>query len=134
VSNFIRQALDHHPLTVYGDGQQTRSFCYVSDLVDGLVRLMESDVGHDPVNLGNPRETTMLELARLVRRLAHSSAPVRHEPLPTDDPVRRRPDITRAQERLGWAPTVPLEEGLRLTIDDFRRRRTAPQRHDGAAA
>jgi UDP-glucuronate decarboxylase len=122
VSNLIVQALRDQPLTVFGDGKQTRSFCYVSDLIDGFVRLMASDHGAAPVNLGNPRETTMLELAEVVKRLTGSRSDVVHKPLPQDDPVRRNPDITRARELLGWAPKVELERGLAATIDDFRRR------------
>ena len=122
VSSFVVQALQGEPLTVFGDGQQTRSFCYVSDLIEGLVRLMASEHGADPVNLGNPRETSMVELATLVQRLTKSKSPMRHEPLPTDDPVRRRPDITRAQQLLGWTPRVGLEEGLVSTIENFRAR------------
>jgi UDP-glucuronate decarboxylase len=123
VSNFVVQALRGEPLTVYGDGQQTRSFCYVSDLVEGFARLMASDHGFEPVNLGNPRETTMLELAEIVRRLTGSKSAIVHNPLPKDDPVRRMPDIRRAQERLGgWRPQVSLEQGLEATIADFRRR------------
>jgi UDP-glucuronate decarboxylase len=122
VSNLVVQALRGLPLTVFGDGQQTRSFCFVSDLVEGFVRLMASGHGAAPVNLGNPRETTMLELAELVKRLTGSRSDVVHRPLPQDDPVRRNPDITRAKELLGWAPKIELEQGLSATIDDFRRR------------
>jgi UDP-glucuronate decarboxylase len=122
VSNFIVQALRGEPLTVFGDGSQTRSFCYVDDLVDGLIRLMNSPpevIG--PVNLGNPGEFTMLELAKQVMALTESSSPVQHLPLPADDPARRRPDISRARELLGWEPTVPLNEGLARTVEYFRR-------------
>ena len=123
VSNFVVQALRDEPITVYGEGQQTRSFCYVSDLVEGFIRLMASPHGVDPVNLGNPRETTVLELAEMIKRLARSKSEIVRAPLPTDDPTRRRPDITRAQELLGgWSPRVPLEEGLAATIADFKRR------------
>ena len=121
VSNFIVQALQGEPLTVFGDGSQTRSFCYVDDMVDGLIRLMNSPpeiIG--PVNLGNPAEFTMLELAKKVLALANSDSPIQHHPLPVDDPVRRRPDIGRAMEVLAWKPTVPLEEGLQRTIEYFR--------------
>ncbi len=120
VSNFVVQALLHKPLTVFGDGSQTRSFCYVDDMVEGLIRLMESpeDVT-GPINLGNPDEFTILELAELVLELTGSRSEIRFEPLPKDDPVRRRPDITRARQLLGWSPTVPLREGLRKTIDYF---------------
>jgi UDP-glucuronate decarboxylase len=120
VSNFVVQALKDEPITLYGEGTQTRSFCFVSDLVEGFLRLMASNHGCDPVNLGNPRETTMRELATLVRRLTSSSSPIIKAPLPEDDPVRRNPDITRARELLGWEPKVHLERGLSLTIDYFR--------------
>ncbi|MBZ5734902.1 SDR family oxidoreductase [Nocardioides sp. TRM66260-LWL] len=126
VSNFIVQALTGQPLTVYGDGSQTRSFCYVDDLVEGLIRLM--DTGEEvtgPINLGNPGEFTMLELATEVLRIVGSDAPVEHLPLPQDDPTRRRPDITRAQETLGWEPTVQLVEGLERTIAYFAERLVA---------
>lgn len=121
VSNFIVQALRGESLTVYGDGSQTRSFCYVSDLVEGFIRLMNSDyVG--PVNLGNPGEYTILELAQAVQKLVNPDAQIKFEPLPSDDPRRRRPDITKARTLLNWEPTIPLEEGLKLTIEDFRSR------------
>jgi UDP-glucuronate decarboxylase len=121
VSNFVVQALRGEPLTVFGDGRQTRSFCYVSDLVEGFVRLMASPHGSDPVNLGNPRETTMLELASMVKELTRSRSEIIHAALPKDDPVRRNPDITRAQTLLGgWTPKVKLEDGLAATIDYFR--------------
>jgi len=122
VSNFIMQALRREPITVYGDGTQTRSFCYVADLVDGLVRLMQSprEVS-GPINLGNPKEFTMRELAGTVTDLCGSKSPLEFRPLPTDDPRQRRPDITKARELLGWQPTVPLAEGLRPTIEYFRR-------------
>ena len=119
VTNFINQALEGTPLTVYGDGSQTRSFCYVSDLVAGIVRLADSAEG-DPVNIGNPGEFTMLELAQEVLDLTGSSSELVHEDLPTDDPTRRRPDITRAQAVLGWSPTVELRAGLQATIEHFR--------------
>jgi UDP-glucuronate decarboxylase len=121
VSNFIVQALRGQPLTVYGDGSQTRSFCYVSDLVEGFIRLMNSDyVG--PVNLGNPGEYTILELAETVQKMVNPDAKLKFEPLPSDDPRRRQPDITKAKNLLNWQPTVPLEEGLKLTVEDFRSR------------
>jgi UDP-glucuronate decarboxylase len=120
VSNFIVQALTGQPLTVFGDGTQTRSFCYVDDLVDGLIRLMDSpDEVTGPINLGNPGEFTMLELAQQVTALA-GGPDIEYRPLPQDDPVRRKPDIAKAQELLGWQPTVPLEEGLKRTVDYFR--------------
>ena len=123
VSNFTVQALRGEPITIYGEGQQTRSFCYASDLIEGFTRLMASGHGADPVNLGNPRETTVLELAELTRRLARSKSEIIKAPLPTDDPTRRKPDISRAEKLLGgWAPRVPLEEGLAATVDDFRKR------------
>jgi UDP-glucuronate decarboxylase len=121
VSNFVGQALEQRPLTIYGDGEQTRSFCYVSDLVDGLERLFRSSQA-EPVNLGNPTEFTVRELAELVSRLIGGSAGVVSAPLPVDDPRQRRPDITTARSVLGWEPKVPLEEGLQLTIQDFRSR------------
>jgi UDP-glucuronate decarboxylase len=122
VSNFAVQALRNQPITVYGEGQQTRSFCYVSDLIEGFMRLMASPHGVDPVNIGNPRETTVLELAEMIKRLAGSKSEIIRAPLPKDDPTRRKPDITRAQELLGgWAPRVPLEEGLSATVDYFRK-------------
>ncbi|RPJ58481.1 MAG: SDR family oxidoreductase [Acidobacteria bacterium] len=121
VSNFVVQALTSKPLTIYGDGAQTRSFCYVSDLVRGLITLMETPGITGPINLGNPEEFTMIQLAELVREMTGTSSEIRFEPLPEDDPVRRRPDITLARQLLGWEPTVPLREGLRLTIDYFDR-------------
>lgn len=119
VPAFIDQALHGVPLTVYGDGKQTRSFCYVSDLVEGLHRLMFSEERF-PVNLGNPAEMTILEFAEAVQKVAGSNLPIRHESLPEDDPKRRRPDISKARSTLGWEPRVPLEEGLRKTWEYFR--------------
>ncbi len=113
--NFLRQALAGEPITVYGDGTQTRSFCYVDDLVDGLVRLAMSDE-HFPVNLGNPQEMTLLDLARRIQQETGSSSQIVFEGLPTDDPKVRQPDITRARTILGWEPTTSLDEGLRRTI------------------
>jgi dTDP-glucose 4,6-dehydratase len=121
VSNFVVQALEGKPLTIYGEGTQTRSFCFVSDLVEGLVRLFRSDQ-KEPVNLGNPGEFTVRQLADLVRRLTASNASVVSEPLPVDDPRQRRPDISLARAKLGWEPRVGLEEGLGRTIEDFRER------------
>ncbi len=121
VSNFIVQALQGQALTVYGDGSQTRSFCYVSDLVEGFIRLMNSD-HTEPVNIGNPGEYTILELAQTIQSLINPEAELIYKPLPQDDPKQRQPDITRAKTWLGWEPTVPLEEGLNLTIDYFRDR------------
>jgi UDP-glucuronate decarboxylase len=123
VSNFTVQALRGEPITLYGEGQQTRSFCYATDLIEGFIRLMASPHGADPVNLGNPRETTVRELAEMIKQLARSKSEIVHAPLPTDDPTRRKPDISRAKELLGgWGPRVPLEEGLAATIEDFRKR------------
>ena len=116
VSNFVAQALDGRPLTVYGSGQQTRSFCYVDDLVRGLIAMLDSDVV-GPLNLGNPHELRVLELARLVISLVGSSSEIVHEPLPVDDPRCRRPDIAQALEVLGWAPEIPVSEGLVRTIE-----------------
>jgi len=120
VSNFIVQALRGESLTVYGDGTQTRSFCFYSDLIDGLVRLMNAEDLQGPVNLGNPGEFTVLELAEKVQRLTGSRAGIDFRPLPSDDPVKRCPDISLARERLGWEPHVALEEGLEKTIPYFR--------------
>ena len=122
VSNFIVQALQAKPLTVYGDGKQTRSFCYVEDMVDGLVRLMNADGLYDPVNLGNQGEFTIDELATEVARLCGANTNIKHEPLPADDPRQRKPDTTRARDLLGWEPKVMLREGLELTIAGFRAR------------
>ena len=119
VSNFIIQALKGEPLTIYGDGSQTRSFCYVDDLVEGIVRLWERG-GHDPINLGNPGEFTVRQLADRVIALTGSRSDVVHRPLPEDDPRVRQPDITRARERLQWEPRVALDEGLMRTIAFFR--------------
>ena len=124
VSNFIVQALRGGPLTIYGDGKQTRAFCYVDDLVDGLVRLMNADGLHEPVNLGNEGEFTIEELAIEVARLCGTTANIKHERLPADDPRQRKPDTTRARELLGWAPKVMLRAGLERTIADFRSRGT----------
>jgi UDP-glucuronate decarboxylase len=120
VSNFIVQALKGENLTVYGDGSQTRSFCYVDDLIEGFVRLMEQEKTVGPVNIGNPGEFTMLELAELVLKKVGGKSKVTNLPLPADDPKQRRPDISLAKEALGWEPRVPLEEGLDRTIAYFR--------------
>ena len=120
VSNFITQALKGEPLTVFGDGLQTRSFCYVDDLVEGLIRLMDQDQTEGPVNLGNPGEFTMLELAQLVVELTASKSRVEHLPLPRDDPKQRCPDITRAKQFLNWSPTIDLRTGLSRTIPYYR--------------
>ena len=119
VSNFIVQALKSDPLTVYGDGSQTRSFCYVDDLIDGIVRLFERG-GADPTNIGNPHEFTVRQLAELVLKLTGSRSTIIEQPLPTDDPKVRQPDIRHARETLEWEPRVPLEDGLRRTIEYFR--------------
>ncbi len=121
VSNFIVQALKGEDLTIYGDGTQTRSFCYVDDLIEGFVRLMNQDAVTGPINIGNPGEFTMLQLAELTLRLTGSKSKIVHRPLPGDDPKQRRPDITLAQKHLGgWTPAIPLEEGLARTIAYFR--------------
>jgi dTDP-glucose 4,6-dehydratase len=120
VSNFVVQALRGQPLTVYGDGRQTRSFCYVSDLIEGIVRLFHSD-RTEPTNIGNPTEFTMLELAELVRAETGSRVDIVHRPLPADDPRVRQPDITAARTELGWQPTVDLRAGLAQTVAWFRR-------------
>ena len=117
--NFIYQALTGQPITVYGDGSQTRSFCYVSDLVEGIYRLMQSE-DHWPTNIGNPQEITILEFAERVKALTGSASPIIFQPLPQDDPKQRCPDITKAKKLLGWEPKVPLAEGLRLTLDYFK--------------
>jgi UDP-glucuronate decarboxylase len=122
VSNFIVQALKGEPLTVYGDGSQTRSFCYVSDLVEALIKMMNTDGFIGPVNLGNPGEFTILELAEKIIRLTGSSSGIVHNPLPQDDPARRCPDISLAEAKLDWRPKVGLDEGLAATVDDFKKR------------
>jgi len=126
VSNFVVQSLKGQPLTVYGHGSQTRSFCYVSDLVEGLMRLMNSD-HTGPINLGNPDEYTILQLAQAVQKMVNPDAEIIFKPLPQDDPQRRRPNITKAKTLLGWEPTIPLQEGLKLTVEDFRSRVTSPE-------
>ncbi|MFC1561422.1 UDP-glucuronic acid decarboxylase family protein [candidate division KSB1 bacterium] len=120
---FINQALQNEPLTVFGKGLQTRSFCYISDMVQGLYRLMQAGID-EPVNLGNPHEMSVLELAEMVIDLTNSKSTIRYEPLPVDDPKVRRPDITRARENLDWSPTVPINEGLRITIEYFDKKMT----------
>jgi UDP-glucuronate decarboxylase len=121
VSNFIVQALKGDDITVYGDGSQTRSFCYVSDLIEGIHRLLTSDY-RDPMNIGNPAEMTVLQFAETIKRLTGTPAPIVHRPLPVDDPKQRRPDISLAKATLGWEPKVALEEGLGRTIRDFEAR------------
>ncbi|MCJ7442341.1 MAG: SDR family oxidoreductase [Thermoanaerobaculaceae bacterium] len=122
VPAFISQVLAGEPLTVFGDGSQTRSFCYVDDEIEGIVRVLFSEIG-DPVNIGNPAEMTVLQFAETIRRLVGNHVPIEFRPLPVDDPKVRQPDITLARTRLGWEPRVPLEEGLRRTIGYFRERR-----------
>ncbi len=119
VPAIISQALSGEPLTIFGDGSQTRSFCYVSDLIDGIYRLMMSNY-HEPVNIGNPNEMTILQFAEEIRRIIGSESPIEHKPLPVDDPKVRQPDITRARAILGWEPHVQFDEGIRLTIEFFR--------------
>ena len=122
VSNFIVQALRGEPLTLYGEGEQTRSFCYVDDLLEGMIRLMNLADLHDPINLGNPGEFTIRQLAEEVIKTCKSSSGLTYLPLPADDPRQRQPDITRAQTLLGWNPTITLREGLQRTVEDFRER------------
>jgi len=122
VSNFVVQALRGQPLTLYGEGHQTRSFCYVDDLIEGLIRLMNVEGVHDPVNLGNPGEFTIRQLAEEVIKTCESKSEFSYLPLPADDPRQRKPDITRAQTLLGWNPTIPLREGLKKTVEDFKSR------------
>jgi len=117
--SFISQALRNEPLTVFGEGQQTRSFCYYQDLIEGFIRLVHSGE-HYPVNIGNPNEITILELAQTIIRLTGSSSPIIYKPLPQDDPRLRRPDTSRAQRILGWEAKISLEEGLRKTIENFK--------------
>jgi len=131
VPNFMKQALRNEDLTVYGDGNQTRSFCYVSDEIDGFLRLSKSDE-HLPVNIGNPNEFTILECAQLVLKVTGSKSKIRYEPLPQDDPKQRRPDITKARQLLGWEPKIDLEAGLRRSLDYFKKavaeKETTPSR------
>jgi len=124
VPAFLDQAMLREPMTIFGDGSQTRSFCFVSDLVDGLYRLMQSDERY-PVNLGNPQEMTILEFAETIRRLTETESQIVYKPLPQDDPKQRKPDIGKAQRLLGWQPRVTLEDGLRQTIDYFRQERAS---------
>ncbi|MFM2311662.1 MAG: hypothetical protein RLZZ04_938 [Cyanobacteriota bacterium] len=126
VSNFIVQALQGTPLTVYGDGSQTRSFCYVADLVEGMMRLMNGDhLG--PINIGNPGEYTILQLAETIQKMINPDAQLAFKPLPQDDPKQRQPDITKAKSLLGWEPTINLQDGLKMTIEDFRSRMEAAE-------
>jgi dTDP-glucose 4,6-dehydratase len=131
ISNFMMQALRGEPLTVYGEGNQTRSFCFVSDLIDGIVRLSRSDE-HLPVNIGNPHEFTILECAKAVLEVTGSKSKIRFEKLPEDDPTRRRPDITKAGQILGWTPKIQLREGLGLCLDYFQAK--AAQHSDNPVA
>ena len=121
VPNFIAQALRGEDVTIFGSGAQTRSFCYISDLVDGILKLMESSI-NDPVNIGNPHEMSIEEMAQLIIKMTGSTSQLVFKPLPTDDPKVRKPDITRARTLLGWEPKVPLEEGLTSTIEYFRKK------------
>jgi UDP-glucuronate decarboxylase len=122
VSNFVVQALRGQPLTLYGEGEQTRSFCYVDDLVNALIKLMNSEDFHEPVNLGNPVEFTIRQLATEVMDVCKSKSDLVHMPLPADDPRQRKPDISRAQKLLGWTPTIQLRAGLEKTVAYFRPR------------
>lgn len=119
VSNFIVQALTSEPLTIYGDGTQTRSFCYADDLVAGIISTMDTEGFYGPVNLGNPTEMTILELAEKIKAMTGTKSDIIRKPLPTDDPTRRKPDISVAKDKLGWVPKVSVEEGLKRTIEDF---------------
>ena len=121
VSNFIVQALKGIPLTIYGDGSQTRSFCYVADLIEGMMRLMNGE-HTGPINIGNPGEYTILQLAETIQKMVNPDAELTYKPLPQDDPLQRQPDITKAKNLLNWEPTIDLEEGLKMTIEDFRSR------------
>jgi dTDP-glucose 4,6-dehydratase len=132
ISNFMKQALRGEPLTVYGQGTQTRSFCYVSDEVAGILRLAWSQI-HEPVNIGNPDEFTILECAQLVLKVTGSNSPIVHKPLPEDDPRQRCPDITRAKQLLGWEPAINLESGLTLSLDYFREAVALEDREAGTA-
>lgn len=122
VSNFVGQALRGEALTIYGDGKQTRSFCYVADLVQGIMRMMNQEAENGPVNLGNPGEFTMLELAEMVKGLVDPKIDIKYLPATPDDPMKRKPDISKAKKLLGWEPTVPLAEGLKPMVEDFRAR------------
>ncbi len=120
ISNFIVQALEHEPITIYGDGSQTRSFCYVDDLVEAIIRMMIKRDFAGPLNLGNPEEYTVKEIAETIIKMTNSNSEIKYMPLPEDDPKQRKPDITLASERLAWKPTVALEDGLKLTIEYFK--------------
>lgn len=127
IPNFVTQALNQQPLTIFGDGSQTRSFCFVTDLIDGFIRLMESDLT-EPCNIGNPHELTMLQLAEHINTVTNNPAGITFRPLPKDDPTRRRPDNTRAQQLLGWSPQVPFEQGIAQTVDWFRQKLAEEQK------
>ncbi|MDE0340601.1 MAG: SDR family oxidoreductase [Nitrospinae bacterium] len=118
---FISQAIRNKPITIFGDGKQTRSFCFITDLIDGLIKLMDSEI-HEPVNLGNPSEMTILDLAEKIIALTGTDSKIQHEPLPVDDPKIRQPNIAKAKKHLAWEPAISLEKGLLATIDDFRKR------------
>ena len=135
VSNFIVQALEGQAMTIYGTGQQTRSFGYVDDLIEGLIRLMNTERIHEPVNLGNPTEFSIRELAEEIARICGSQVEIKYLPLPQDDPRQRKPDITLAQKLLGWSPTIPLREGLEKTVTHFAERMNSPppEKSSGAA-
>jgi len=130
VPAFICQALAGEPLTVFGDGKQTRSFCFVTDLIHGILKLADSSI-HDPVNIGNPSETTILEFAQIILKMTQSNSNILNKPLPVDDPKIRQPDISKAQTELGWAPKVALEEGLKKTVDYFRQNPSSATRSKG---
>ena len=134
VSNFIVQALSGQSLTVYGDGSQTRSFCYVDDLVKGMMAMMECEDFIGPVNLGNPDEFSILEFAKIILRLTKSKSKIDHQPLPADDPVQRKPDIKLPRNKLNWKPEVPLQEGLKRTIEYFRQKLKLNEATSGQAA
>jgi UDP-glucuronate decarboxylase len=121
ISNFIRDAINNNPITIFGDGHQTRSFCYVSDMVDGLIKLMDIGTYSGPVNLGNPNETEIIEIAEKIVGITKSKSEMVFEKLPEDDPKRRCPDITKAKKELGWEPLVPFDEGIKKTIDYFKK-------------
>ena len=119
VSNFINQCIRNEPITIYGDGEQTRSICYIDDLLNGLVKLMNNNITNGPINIGNPHELTINELANEIKKLTNSSSTICYEPLPQDDPMKRNPDISKAKNMLDWEPIIGLEEGIQKTIDYF---------------
>jgi nucleoside-diphosphate-sugar epimerase len=122
VPNFATQALTGKPMTVYGDGSQTRSFCYVTDLVRGIYLMMQADTKGEVVNLGNPNEMTVLEFAKKIKALTGSKSDIEFKPLPENDPMQRRPDISKAKKLLGWTPEVGLDEGLKMTVEYFKKK------------